>query len=120
MRALIQRVSQASVEVSGTTVGSISKGLLIFVGVTHSDTEVIAEKLAKKVISIRILYGNIDRGRRPSWTAAARPEQAEPLIAYFTRCLESSGLKVETGIFQSDMDVQLINEGPATLMIEMD
>ncbi len=146
MRALIQRVSQASVEVSGTTVGSISKGLLIFVGVTHSDTEVIAEKLAKKVISIRIfedssgqmnasseevggeflvisqftLYGDIDRGRRPSWTAAARPEQAEPLIAFFTRCLESSGLKVETGIFQSDMDVQLINEGPATLMIEMD
>lgn len=146
MRALIQRVSEASVEVSGSTVGSISKGLLIFVGVTHSDTKEIAEKLAKKVISIRVfedgsgqmnasseeiggeflvisqftLYGNIDRGRRPSWTAAARPEQAEPLIAFFTRCLESSGLKVETGIFQSDMDVQLINEGPATLMIEID
>jgi D-tyrosyl-tRNA(Tyr) deacylase len=146
LRALIQRVSEASVEVSGSTVGSISKGLLIFVGVTHSDTKEIAEKLAKKVISIRVfedgsgqmnasseeiggeflvisqftLYGNIDRGRRPSWTAAARPEQAEPLIAFFTRCLESSGLKVETGIFQSDMDVQLINEGPATLMIEID
>jgi len=106
LRALIQRVSEASVEVSGSTVGSISKGLLIFVGVTHSDTKEIAEKLAKKVISIRVfedgsgqmnasseeiggeflvisqftLYGNIDRGRRPSWTAAARPEHAEPLI----------------------------------------
>lgn len=145
LRALIQRVSEASVAVSGSTVGSISKGLLIFVGVTHSDTKEIAEKLAKKVISIRIfedgsgqmnasseevggeflvisqftLYGNTDRGRRPSWTAAARPEQAEPLIAHFIQYLKSSGLKVETGIFQADMDVKLINEGPATLMIEM-
>ena len=145
MRALIQRVSEASVEVEGSVVGVISKGLLIFVGVTHSDSREVAEKLAKKVIGIRIfddqdgqmnfssedvdgeflvvsqftLYGNIDSGRRPSWSEAARPEQAEPLIAYFIECLKASGSRVETGIFREDMNVKLINHGPATLMIEV-
>ena len=145
MRALVQRVSEASVEVRGSVVGAISKGLLVFVGVTHSDSREVAEKLAKKVIGIRIfddqngqmnfssqdvdgeflvisqftLYGNVDSGRRPGWTEAARPEQAEPLIEYFIECLAACGLKVETGIFQADMDVQLINQGPATLLIEV-
>ncbi len=145
MRALVQRVSEASVEVRGSVVGAISKGLLVFVGVTHSDSREVAEKLAKKVIGIRIfddqngqmnfssqdvdgeflvvsqftLYGNVDSGRRPGWSEAARPEQAEPLINYFTDCLKASGLKVETGIFQEDMNVKLINHGPATLMIEI-
>ncbi|MED5230613.1 MAG: D-aminoacyl-tRNA deacylase [Actinomycetota bacterium] len=145
MRALVQRVSEASVEVRGSVVGAISKGLLVFVGVTHSDSREVAEKLAKKVIGIRIfddqngqmnfssqdvdgeflvvsqftLYGNVDSGRRPGWSEAARPEQAEPLINYFTDCLKASGLKVETGIFQEDMNVKLINHGPATLMIEV-
>ena len=145
MRALIQRVSEASVEVEGSVVGVISKGLLVFVGVTHSDSREVAEKLAKKVIGIRIfedqngqmnsssedvsgeflvisqftLYGNVDRGRRPGWTEAARPEQAEPLIEYFIECLKAYGLRVETGIFRADMNVQLINQGPATLMIEV-
>ena len=145
MRALVQRVSEASVEVRGSVVGAISKGLLVFVGVTHSDSREVAEKLAKKVIGIRVfddqngqmnlssqdvdgeflvvsqftLYGNVDSGRRPGWSEAARPEQAEPLINYFTDCLKASGLKVETGIFQEDMNVKLTNHGPATLMIEV-
>ena len=144
MRALVQRVSEASVEVRGSVVGAISKGLLVFVGVTHSDSREVAEKLAKKVIGIRIfddqngqmnfssqdvdgeflvvsqftLYGNVDSGRRPGWSEAAPAEQAEPIINYFTDCLKASGLKVETGIFQEDMKVKLINHGPATLMIE--
>ena len=145
MRALVQRVSEASVEVEGSVVGAISKGLLVFVGVTHSDSREVAEKLARKVIGIRLfddqngqmnfscedvngeflvvsqftLYGNVDSGRRPGWSEAARPEQAEPLINYFTDCLKASGLKVETGIFQEDMNVKLTNHGPATLMIEV-
>ena len=145
MRALVQRVSEASVEVEGSVVGAISKGLLIFIGVTHSDSKEVAKKLANKVIGLRIfedqngqmnfstkdvsgeflvvsqftLYGNVDSGRRPGWTEAARPEQAEPLIEYFIECLAACGLKVETGIFQADMDVQLINQGPATLLIEV-
>ena len=145
MRALVQRVSEASVEVEGSVVGAISKGLLIFIGITHSDSKEVAKKLANKVTGLRIfedqngqmnfstkdvsgeflvvsqftLYGNVDSGRRPGWTEAARPEQAEPLIEYFIECLEACGLKVETGIFQADMDVQLINQGPATLLIEV-
>ena len=71
------------------------------------------------VVSQFTLYGNVDNGRRPGWTEAARPEQAEPLIEYFIECLAACGLKVETGIFQADMDVQLINQGPATLLIEV-
>ena len=145
MRALVQRVSEASVEVEGSVVGAISKGLLIFIGITHSDSKEVAKKLANKVIGGRIfedqngqmnfttkdgsgeflvvsqftLYGNVDSGRRPGWTEAARPEQAEPLIEYFIECLAACGLKVETGIFQADMDGQLINQGPATLLIEV-
>ena len=71
------------------------------------------------VVSQFTLYGNVDSGRRPGWSEAARPEQAEPLINYFTDCLKASGLKVETGIFQEDMNVKLTNHGPATLMIEV-
>ncbi len=145
MRALVQRVSEASVEVEGSVVGAISKGLLIFIGITHSDSKEVAKKLANKVTGLRVfedqngqmnfstkdvsgeflvvsqftLYGNVDSGRRPGWTEAARPEQAEPLIEYFIECLAACGLKVETGIFQADMDVQLINQGPATLLIEV-
>ena len=115
-------------------------------GVTHSDSREVAEKLAKKVIGIRIfddengqmnfssedvdgeflvvsqftLYGNVDSGRRPGWSDAARSEQAEPLIEYFIESLKASGLRVETGIFREDMNVSLVNHGPATLMIEVD
>ena len=145
MRALVQRVSEASVEVKCSIEGDIKKGLLVFVGVTHSDSREVAEKLAKKVIGIRIfddqngqmnfssqdvdgeflvvsqftLYGNVDSGRRPGWSEAARPEQAEPLIEYFIECLKASGLRVQTVIFRAYMNFQLINHGPATLMIEV-
>jgi D-tyrosyl-tRNA(Tyr) deacylase len=147
LRALVQRVSEASVEVSGKTIGVISRGLCIFVGVTHSDSEAIAEKLAKKVVELRIfeddkgqmnlsslqvgaqflvisqftLYGDVSRGRRPSWIAAAPPEQAKSLIEHFIKCLETDyGVRVETGEFQAFMNVNLVNEGPSTLMIEID
>ena len=142
----MQRVSEASVEVKGEIIGSISSGLCIFVGVTHSDTKVVAEKLAKKIVELRFfeddegrmnlsslqvnaqmlvisqftLYGDVSRGRRPSWVAAAPPEQAESLIHYFVECLSvNHGISVETGQFQAFMKVNLINEGPATLMIEV-
>ena len=116
MRALVQRVSEASVEVEGSVVGAISKGLLIFIGITHSDSKEVAKKLANKVIGLRIfedqngqmnfstkdvsgeflvvsqftLYGNVDSGRRPGWTEAARPEQAEPLFEYLFTILRLS------------------------------
>ncbi len=71
------------------------------------------------VVSQFTLYGNVDSGRRPGWSQAARPEQAEPIIEYFFECLKATGLRVQTGIFRADMNVQLINHGPATLMIEI-
>tara|TARA_Y100000590_G_scaffold363570_1_gene421315 strand:+ start:286 stop:705 length:420 start_codon:yes stop_codon:yes gene_type:complete len=139
-------VSEASVEVSGETIGSISQGLCIFIGVTHSDSEKIAEKLARKIVELRIfedadgrmnlssldveaellvvsqftLYGDVSRGRRPSWVGAASPEKAEPLIDHFVSSLSSYGIKVETGEFQAFMNVSLVNEGPSTMMIELD
>ena len=146
MKALVQRVSEASVEVEGEIIGTISCGLCIFVGVTHNDSKAVAEKLAKKIAELRIfeddegrmnlsslqidaqmlvisqftLYGDVNRGRRPSWVAAAPPEQAESLIQYFIECLSvDHGISVETGQFQAFMNVSLINEGPATLMIEV-
>ena len=142
----MQRVSEASVKVKGEIIGTISCGLCIFVGVTQSDSKAVAEKLAKKIAELRIfeddegrmnlsslqinaqmlvisqftLYGDVSRGRRPSWVAAAPPEQAEPLIQYFVECLSvDHGISVETGQFQAFMNVSLINEGPATLMIEV-
>jgi len=142
----VQRVSEASVKVKGEIIGTISCGLCIFVGVTQSDSKAVAEKLAKKIAELRIfeddegrmnlsslqinaqmlvisqftLYGDVSRGRRPSWVAAAPPEQAEPLIQYFVECLSADhGIIVETGQFQAFMNVSLINEGPATLMIEV-
>ncbi len=142
----MQRVSEASVKVKGEIIGTISCGLCIFVGVTQSDSKAVAEKLAKKIAELRIfeddegrmnlsslqinaqmlvisqftLYGDVSRGRRPSWVAAAPPEQAEPLIQYFVECLSADhGISVETGQFQAFMNVSLINEGPATLMIEV-
>jgi D-tyrosyl-tRNA(Tyr) deacylase len=142
----VQRVSEASVKVKGEIIGTISCGLCIFVGVTQSDSKAVAEKLAKKIAELRIfeddegrmnlsslqinaqmlvisqftLYGDVSRGRRPSWVAAAPPEQAEPLIQYFVECLSADhGISVETGQFQAFMNVSLINEGPATLMIEV-
>jgi D-aminoacyl-tRNA deacylase len=144
MRALVQRVTRASVEVEGEIVGSIDGGLCILVGVTHDDTPADAEKLAAKVHGLRVfdddagvmnlaladtggsalvisqftLYGDTRKGRRPSWVAAARPEHAEPLVAGFAEALRNLGTPVETGVFRADMAVELVNDGPVTLLLE--
>ena len=144
MRALIQRVSRASVTVEGEVVGEIGRGLCVFVGVTHSDDDALAEKLAGRVWNLRVfddeggfmnvpvgdvggevlvisqftLYGDTRKGRRPSWAAAARPEQAEPLVERFTDALEALGARVATGRFGAHMHVELLNDGPVTVTIE--
>lgn len=145
MRALIQRVSEARVEVEETTWGSIQRGLCVFVGVTHSDSEATARKLAAKLWNLRIfedeagqmnrsaaddghellivsqftLYGDATKGRRPSFIDAARPEQAEPLIEAVVDELKSLGATVATGKFRADMQVSLVNDGPITISMEL-
>jgi D-tyrosyl-tRNA(Tyr) deacylase len=139
LRALVQRVTSASVTVGGEVVGSIGPGLLVLVGVTHDDAAAVAAKLASKVANLRIfegeeslldvsgsalvvsqftLYGDTSRGRRPSWVAAARGEQAAPLVDAFAGALRALGVPVETGRFGADMQVALVNDGPVTLMLE--
>ena len=144
MRVLLQRVSRASVSVDGDIVGAINTGYLLLIGVTHGDTEEDARWLANKVAGLRLfsdkqgkmnlsladvdgsvlvisqftLYGNARKGRRPSFTDAAPPEVAEPLIDLFSDRLRRFGLSVETGVFGAMMDVSLVNDGPVTLMIE--
>ncbi|MFZ0544830.1 MAG: D-aminoacyl-tRNA deacylase [Candidatus Promineifilaceae bacterium] len=144
MRVLLQRVRQASVTVEGEVVGRIEKGFVTLVGVTHTDTEAEADWLANKVAGLRLfedgagkmnvslaevggqvlvvsqftLYGDTHRGRRPSFTDAARPETAEPLVDYFARQLQAQGLQVEMGVFGVMMLVEIHNDGPVTLMLE--
>ena len=144
MRAVMQRVSRASVSVDGVVIGEIERGWLALVGVHHSDTLREAGWLAEKIAGLRAfpddqgkmnrsvqdiqggilvvsnftLYGDCQKGRRPSFTSAARPELAEPLIQRFIEELRARGLPVATGRFGADMQVSLINDGPVTLMIE--
>jgi D-tyrosyl-tRNA(Tyr) deacylase len=144
MRALLQRVSQAQVLVDGRVVGRIGRGLTILLGVTHADGTAEADWLANKVAGLRVfedsdgkmnaaladvqgellvisqftLYGDARKGRRPSFTAAARPEQAEPLVDYFVNALREHGFRVATGVFGAEMDVQIHNDGPVTLLLE--
>jgi D-tyrosyl-tRNA(Tyr) deacylase len=145
MRALVQRVTSASVTVAGEVVGDIEAGLCVLVGVTHDDTEERAAKLASKVANLRVfdddegvmnrslldtggaalvvsqftLYGDTVRGRRPSWVAAARPEHAEPLVERFAAELSRLGVAVAKGVFRADMQVGLVNDGPVTLLLEV-
>jgi D-tyrosyl-tRNA(Tyr) deacylase len=145
MRALVQRVTHARVTMGGEVLGEIGPGLCVFVGATHTDDEVGARKLAAKVVHLRVfdddagvmnrsvletgggalvvsqftLYGDTARGRRPSWVAAARPEQAEPLVDAFTRELAVLGVPVATGRFRAEMQVELVNDGPVTLLVEV-
>jgi D-tyrosyl-tRNA(Tyr) deacylase len=140
----VQRVRRASVEVEGKVVGEIGPGLLALIGVTHDDGVANATKLAAKLANLRIfddeagvmnrslldsggealvvsqftLYGDTSRGRRPSWIAAARPEQAEPLVTAVIDELRRLGLTVATGIFRADMLVELVNDGPVTVPVE--
>jgi D-tyrosyl-tRNA(Tyr) deacylase len=144
MRVLLQRVSKASVTVDDRVVGRIGKGFVILVGVTHTDSETEAEWLARKVAGLRVfddeegkmnaslvdvggellvvsqftLYGDARKGRRPSYTDAARPELAEPLVDYFVAQLLGMGYNVATGVFGANMDVEIHNDGPVTLMVE--
>jgi D-tyrosyl-tRNA(Tyr) deacylase len=145
MRALVQRVSQARVDVGDEAVGAIGPGLCVLVGVTHSDDTSAAAKLASKVWTLRVfddeggvmnrsvadttgevlvvsqftLYGDASRGRRPSWIAAAPPDIAEPLVDAFADELRRLGARVATGRFRADMRVTLTNDGPVTLMLDV-
>lgn len=145
MRALVQRVREASVTVGGDVVGRIGPGVVALVGVTHDDTETLAVKLADKIWNLRIfddadgvmnrsaaddglevlvvsqftLYGDTRRGRRPGYSDAARPEFAEPLVEVVVDALRASGAVVETGRFRTEMAVALVNDGPVTLLIEV-
>lgn len=144
MRAVVQRVSEASVALDGQVVGAIERGLLVLLGVTHSDSEAEAAALARKIAGLRIfedaagkfnlalndvdgavlvvsqftLYGDAEKGRRPSFVDAARPEVAIPLYEGFVRLLRERGLTVETGEFGAMMEVDLVNDGPVTLWLE--
>ena len=149
MRALVQRVESASVDSTvddiTTRVGEIGPGLAVLLGVTHSDDERIADRMADKIWNLRIiddaegvmnlavkdttksllvvsqftLYGDTNSGRRPSWIAAARPEVAEPLVQRVVDALRALGATVETGRFRTSMKVSLVNDGPTTVMIEI-
>lgn len=145
MRALVQRVTRASVTIDGEVVGEIAAGLCVLVGATHDDTDMHARKLAEKVWRLRVfpdvdgvmnlplaeaggaalvisqftLYGDTTRGRRPSWGDAARPEHAEPLVDAFCSALRALGATVATGRFGADMQVELVNDGPVTLLLEV-
>jgi D-tyrosyl-tRNA(Tyr) deacylase len=139
VRALVQRVSRASVTVDGDVVGAIGPGLLVLLGITHDDDEAIGDRLADKVASLRIfedadgkmneslgddrgvlvvsqftLYGDARKGNRPSFVTAARPEQAEPLYERFKARLNAEG-----GTFGAHMEVELVNDGPVTLWLEL-
>jgi D-tyrosyl-tRNA(Tyr) deacylase len=144
MRAVVQRVTSASVSVDGAVVGRIEAGLLVLVGVTHTDTAAHAVKLARKIAGLRILrdgvrdeasadsltapvlvvsqftlYGDATGGRRPSWQAAAPGSVAEPLVVALAEELRRLGLPVETGIFGAMMAVASVNDGPFTLLLEV-
>ncbi|HET9166977.1 MAG TPA: D-aminoacyl-tRNA deacylase [Candidatus Angelobacter sp.] len=144
MRAAIQRVSRCRVTVDGNIVGEIGAGLLVLLGVSKSDDEVAADYLVEKIIGLRIfedregkmnlsvqdsagavlvvsqftLYGDVRRGKRPSFDAAARPEEAKRLYEYFVSKIRAAGLRCETGQFQAMMEVELVNSGPVTILLD--
>lgn len=144
MRAIIQRVTRASVEVERAIVGDIGGGLLVLLGVAKPDTASDADFLAAKIVNLRIfaddagkmnrslldrggellvvsqftLYGDCRKGRRPGFEEAAPPEQARALYEHFVAAARRSGVKVETGVFQAHMAVSLVNDGPVTFLIE--
>jgi len=144
MRSVVQRVSRCKVTVEGKTVGEIGAGLLVLLGVGKNDSEAAADYLAEKIIALRIfeddagkmnlsvldkrgevlvvsqftLYGDVRRGKRPSFDAAARPEEARRLYEYFVEKIRAAGLHCETGEFQAMMDVELVNDGPVTIILD--
>lgn len=144
MRAVVQRVSRARVTVNNWTSGEIGLGLLVLLGVAHEDTEADAMYLAEKIAGLRVfedvdgkmnrsvqdvggsvlavsqftLYGDVRRGKRPSFDGAAPPEQARRLYALFVQRIQDTGLRCETGRFQEMMQVELVNEGPVTILLD--
>ncbi len=146
MRAVVQRVSRASVRVNAETVGQIEKGLVVLLGIAVGDTREAADYLAEKVTSLRVftdqegkmnlsvgevqgavlsvshftLHGDVRRGRRPSYIRAATPEEAEPLYEYFLKALRGRGFPVESGGFRVMMELELVNDGPVTILIDSD
>lgn len=146
VRAVVQRVSRASVSVDGNLVGSIGPGLLVLAGVAPGDTAADAAAVAGKVAGLRVfpdgtgamnldvtevggavlvvsqftLLADVRRGRRPSFSGAAPPDHAEPLVDRFVTDLRAAGLDVETGVFGASMQVELVNDGPVTLVVETD
>lgn len=144
VRAVVQRVSRCRVLVVGKVVGEIGSGLLVLLGVSKTDNEAAADYLVAKVLGLRIfedgdgkmnlsvqdtrgevlvvsqftLYGDVRRGKRPSFDAAARPEEAKRLYEYFVEKIRAAGLGCETGVFQAMMDVELVNEGPVTILLD--
>lgn len=144
MRSVIQRVSHAKVTVDGKVTGEIGKGLLVLLGVAKTDDEVAADYLVQKTIGLRVfedvdgkmnlsvleaggailvvsqftLYGDVRKGKRPSFDDAAKPEQANHLYEYFVSKVREAGLQCETGKFQAMMDVELVNDGPVTILID--
>ncbi len=150
MRAVVQRVSRAEVRVAGAALGSIGRGLVVLLGIAAQDTPETARRLAEKIVNLRIfddaegrmnlslaelgpeaglgilcvsqftLYGDCRKGRRPSYDRAARPEAARPLYESFLDDLRGLGARVESGQFQAMMDVELVNDGPVTLLLDSD
>jgi D-aminoacyl-tRNA deacylase len=144
MRAVVQRVSQASVTVEEQVVGAIGRGFLILLGITHGDGEAEAALLARKISGLRLfedgegklnlalaelggaalvvsqftLYADVRKGRRPSFSQAARPEQAQPLYERFCQLLAATGIPVQQGVFQAHMRVGLVNDGPVTIWLD--
>ena len=144
MRAVVQRVSRATVTIGDEVTGEIGHGLLVLLGVGQNDSESDAEYCADKICGLRVfedeqgkmnrslldgggsvlavsqftLYGDVRRGKRPSFDAAARPEQAKRLYEYFVEKIRAAGLRCETGRFQEIMQVALVNEGPVTILID--
>jgi D-tyrosyl-tRNA(Tyr) deacylase len=144
MRAVIQRVSRAVVTVDGSSVGAIGRGLLVLLGVAKDDDENDAAYLARKTAGLRIfpddagkmnrsvadidagvlvvsqftLFGDCRKGKRPSFDQAAAPDEADRLYQHYVRCLRDEGLAVETGAFQAMMDVDLVNDGPVTILVD--
>jgi D-tyrosyl-tRNA(Tyr) deacylase len=144
MRALVQRVTRAQVSADGVIIGKIAKGLLVLLGVSKTDTVVNADYLAAKIAGLRIfdddngkmnlsvgdvmgavlvvsqftLYGDVRRGKRPSFDDAAPPQQAKELYEYFVEKIRAAGLPCETGRFQATMQVELINDGPVTILLD--
>lgn len=144
MKIVIQRVKNAKVDVEGKTVGKIEKGFLVLLGVTHDDTEEQADYLVKKLCQLRVftdendkmnlslkdvngkllivsqftLYGDCTQGNRPSFIEAERPEEAIPLYEYFCEQCKLNNIEVQKGIFGADMKVELLNDGPVTILLE--